>query len=80
MVAWLLNVHLPIIHPVQAIPGDVIVVCPGHPTAPLCVMRQSAGKWRSVRVGPPNYGALLIPLLDGVLSELTPGVRQVLVA
>jgi len=77
---YLFEVHLPLIHPVAAIPGDIILVWPGHPVAPVCVMRFRNGDWFPVRVGPPNYGALLTPLLEGVVSELTPGAARILVA
>jgi hypothetical protein len=77
---YLFDVLLPMIHPVRAVPGDVIAVRPGHPHHPVAVVRWSGGAWTLVRVGPPNYGALLIPLLDGVLAERTPGARRVLAA
>jgi len=81
MLPYLLDVHVPMIHPVRAVPGDVVVVTPGHPTAPVAVMRPTVGgPWTCLRVGPPNYGALLTPLLDGVLSERTPGAAQILAA
>ncbi len=81
MLPYLLDVRLPMIHPVRALPGEVIAVRPGHPTLPVAVMRpEPQGPWTLLRVGPPNYGALLTPLLDGVLSERTPGARRVLAA
>jgi hypothetical protein len=48
MTPYLLDVLVPLIHPVRAVPGDVIVVCPGHPTAPVCVMQHRDGTWTSV--------------------------------
>jgi hypothetical protein len=81
MLPYLLDVRLPMIFPVRAMPGDVIAVTPGHPTAPVAVMRpKDHGPWACLRVGPPNYGALLTPLLDGVLSERTPGTAAILAA
>jgi hypothetical protein len=81
LLPYLLDVHLPMIHPVRAVPGDVIVVTPGHPVAPVAVMRpRPEGPWQCLRLGPPNYGALLNPLLDGVLSERTPGAAAILAA
>lgn len=80
MLPYLLDVVVPLIHPVRAVPGDVIAVTPGHPTHAVVVVRWSRGHWQLLRVGPPNYGALLTPLIDGVLAERTPGVRRVLTA
>jgi hypothetical protein len=80
MLPYLLDVQVPMIHPVRASPGEVIAVLPGHPTRPVAVMRRIGGTWELMRVGPPNYGALITPLLDGVLSERTPGVARILAA
>lgn len=80
MLPFLFSVQLPLIHPVRACPGDVLAVLPGHPTHAVCVMRPRAGAWQLVRVGPPNYGALLIPLLDGVIVERSPGAARLLSA
>lgn len=80
LLPYLLDVRLPMVHPVRAVPGDVIAVTPGHPTAPVAVVRWDGQRWAVQRVGPPNYGALLTPLLDGVLSARTPGVHRVLAA
>jgi hypothetical protein len=80
LLPYLLDVHLPMIHPVRAMPGDVIAVRPGHPHYPVCVVRPEGTDWALVRVAAPNYGALLIPLRDGVLSERTPGALQILAA
>jgi hypothetical protein len=77
---WLLDVVVPLIHPVRAVPGDIIAVSPGHPTHAVVVVRRARDGWQLVRVGPPNYGALLTPLIDGVLSERTPGAARVLTA
>jgi hypothetical protein len=80
MVIWLLDVRLPMMYPVRAVPGDVIAVRPRHRYYPVAVVRWQHGLWRFLRVGPSDYGALLTPLLDGVLSERTPGARQILSA
>jgi hypothetical protein len=51
--------------PVRAVPGDVIAVTPGHPIAPVAVLRPvHNGPWQVVRVGPPDFSALLPLLLD----------------
>jgi hypothetical protein len=59
------------IHPVPARTGDVLVVRPGT-EVPIAVVRLVRGRWTVVHVGPPNYGALLIPLCDGLLIPQTP--------
>jgi hypothetical protein len=59
------------IHPVPARTGDVLVVRPGT-AVPIAVVRLVRGQWAVVHVGPPNYGALLIPLCDGLLTPQTP--------
>ena len=58
--AYLFDVVGAFIHPVPARAGDVLVV------------RRIQKKWTVVHVGPPNYGALLIPLCDGLLMPQTP--------
>lgn len=68
--AFFFDVLDPILHPVAARAGDVIVVRPGTPI-PVAVMRRVGTSWRLVRKGPPNYGALLHPLLDGAISAQT---------
>lgn len=60
----------PVVHPVAAREGDVLVVRPGHPTRPIAVVRFLFGAWQFVRSGPPNYGAIVGLELDGVLATL----------
>ncbi len=69
--AYLFDVIAPIIHPAPARAGDVLVVRPGT-AVPLAVVRRIRGEWTVVHVGPPNYGALLIPLCDGIITPQTP--------
>ncbi len=61
----------PILHPVPAKAGDVLVVRPGHATRPIAVVRHENSEWIFVRSGPPNYGALLCREDDGVIIELS---------
>lgn len=61
----------PVLHPVAARTGDVIVVRPGHPTHPISVVRRVGKEWEFVRVGPPNYGGILLREEEGALIELT---------
>ncbi len=63
------RVILPCAHPVRANPGDIIRVRPGHPTAPVAVWRRQRGEWTRIRVGPPNYGGLIIQEYNGVISR-----------
>lgn len=68
-----LTVRVPIVHPVPARAGDVLVVRPGDPAVPIAVVRQGAdGRWRGVRRGPPNFGALAGYLADGVVTPRSP--------
>lgn len=60
----------PILHPVAARTGDVLIVRPGHPTHPIVVIRRVAGAWEPVRIGPPNYGALLVQEDEGAITPL----------
>lgn len=64
---YLYDVLSPMMHPVQAVTGDVILVRPGHPERPIVVMRSMLGGWRPVRGGPPNYGAILVQEDDGII-------------
>jgi len=68
--AYLFDVLGAFIHPVPARQGDVLVLRPGT-EVPIAVTRLVRGKWTVVHVGPPNYGALLIPMCDGLLSPQT---------
>lgn len=63
----------PMLHPVAARVGDVLVVRPGHAERPLVVTRCTEGEWRAIRIGPPNYGALLVREDEGVIRQLIPG-------
>lgn len=69
--AYLFDVVGAFIHPVPARTGDVLVIRPGTPV-PIAVVRRIQKVWTVVHVGPPNYGALLIPLCDGLLTPQTP--------
>lgn len=69
--AYLFDVVSPILHPVAAREGDVLVVRPGT-AVPLAVVRKKGAGWECIRTGPPNYGALLLPLLDGAIAPQTP--------
>lgn len=66
-------VNSPMLHPVVACSGDVLVVRPGHPTRPLAVVRHVKGRWRLVRLGPPNFGAIVGLECDGVVTALSAG-------
>ncbi len=77
--AYVFEVVGAFIHPVPARVGDVVVVRPGAPV-PIAVVRRVRGTWTVVHVGPPNYGALLIPLCDGLLMPQTPADAQFLAA
>ena len=77
--AFLFDVVGSFIHPVPARTGDVLVVRPGT-DVPIAVVRKLKGRWTVVHVGPPNYGALLIPLCDGLLSPQTLADAQFLAA
>lgn len=68
--AYTYEVLLPMIHPVAALPGDVLRVRPGHDVAPLTVWRCVGGQWVPVRDGPPNYGALIVREEDDVIRAL----------
>jgi hypothetical protein len=73
MLAYVYDVLVTMIHPVQAHPGDRLVVRPGHPTRPVVVMAlDPEGDWQPARLGPPNYGALIGLELDGVIRSCAP--------
>lgn len=48
------DVLLHLIHPVRALPEDMLVVRPGHPERPIVVSRHVNGCMRPVRIGPPD--------------------------
>jgi len=66
MTTYLYDVAVDMIHPVQAKPGDRLVVRPGH-ARPIVVVRKMKGQWAPVRIGPPNFGALILQEDDGVI-------------
>ena len=65
-VVYVFDVLVPILHPVLAKAGEVIVVRPGTDHPMLVVQR---GTTRVLREGPPNYGALAGLLSDGVIVQ-----------
>lgn len=67
MIPYLFDVLYPMLHPVRASAGDRVVARPGHPTRPIVVVRRIGGIWRPVRVGPPNFGALVEREYDGII-------------
>lgn len=71
-VYYVYDVLSPMTHPVPARAGDGLVVQPGHPTHPISVVRQHRDGWRVVEVGPPNYGALLVKVDEGVIAQRYP--------
>lgn len=66
------DVRSPLLHPVAARTGDALVVRPGHPTAPLVVIRRVRGRWTGIAIGPANYGALAGLLADGIITPWRP--------
>jgi hypothetical protein len=66
---FVFDVLLPMLFPVQASAGDALVVEPGHPTAPIMVVRRTAAGYEARRVGPANFGALLVLWDEGVIVE-----------
>lgn len=56
---YVYDVLLHLILPVRALPDDMLVVRPGHPERPIVVSRSIGGCMRPVRIGPPDYSALL---------------------
>lgn len=67
MITYLYDVLVDMLHPVRARPGDVLVVRPGH-ERPICVVRRIGERWRLVRIGPPNFGALILSEDNGVIA------------
>lgn len=72
MVSYLYAVNVEMIHPVRARPGDALVVRPGHVERPVVVVRERAGRWEPVEIGPPNYGAILGLAEDGAITQTFP--------
>jgi hypothetical protein len=75
---FVFDVLVDMLHPVCARAGQVLVVRPGT-DQPICVVRR--GTTDVIREGPPNFGALLILLDEGVIRERSPSAaRRVLAA
>ncbi len=72
MEPYVYDVHVEMLHPVRAKPGDRLVVRPGHPERPVVVVRGAGPHWHPVTIGPPNYGAFLGLIDAGVLTQLHP--------
>lgn len=72
MIPYVYDIHVEMLHPVRAKPGDRLVVRPGHAVAPIFVSRKINGAWTCVHVGPPNYGAIVGLESDGALTQLYP--------
>ena len=72
---YVFDVMSPMMFPVVATTGQVLVVSPGTDQPILVVTR---GTTTVIRTGPPNYGALIHLLIDGVLVERTPAARVAL--
>jgi hypothetical protein len=66
---FVFDVLLPMLFPVHASAGDVLVVEPGHPTRPIMVVRRSPAGYEELRVGPANFGALIVLWDEGVIVE-----------
>ncbi len=73
-----LLVRAPVIAPIVARPGELIVVWPGHPTHTLTVTDGSGTQIRRHKYVPDGalYGPLLILDADGVVSCVAPEDRQ----
>lgn len=74
---YVFDVVVDMLHPVRARAGQVLVVRPGT-AQPMLVVRH--GTTDVIREGPPNYGALLVLLDEGVIRERTVGARAALSA
>lgn len=70
---FVFDVAVAMLHPVLARPGEVIVVRPGT-DEPIVVVQR--GTTRVLRKGPPNFGALLGLLEDGVIVQRPPQVNR----
>jgi hypothetical protein len=71
MTAYVYDVHVEMLHPVRASIGDRLIVTPGH-ERPVVVVRRVHGTWEPVRVGPPNYGAIVGLEADGAVTQRYP--------
>ncbi len=76
MIAFVYDVHVEMLHPVRARPGCRLVVRPGHPERPVVVVQRTADGWAPVRLGPPNYGALVGLETDGAITLLAPSAAS----
>lgn len=74
---FVFDVVHPCVFPVVARAGQVLVVAPGT-AHPIQVVER--GTSRVVREGPPNYGALLHLIVDGVIVCRSPRAVQQLAA
>lgn len=74
---YVFDVVSSMVFPVAARAGQVLVVAPGT-RHPMQVVER--GTQRVVREGPPNYGALLHLIVDGVIVCRSPRAVQQLVA
>lgn len=74
---YVFDVLHPVVFPVVARAGQVLVVAPGTPH-PMQVVER--GTCRVIREGPPNYGALLHLIVDGVIVCRSPRAVQQLAA
>lgn len=72
MLPYVYDVHVEMLHPVRAKPGHRLVVRPGHPKRPVVVVQRAGDDWEPVRLGPPNYGALIAHEEAGVISQCHP--------
>lgn len=76
--SFVLRVCAPVVAPIAARPGQLVVVHPGHPTHTLATVTPDGQ--RVVRHGyvPDGalYGPLLILIADGVLVPLDPRLPQ----
>lgn len=72
MTAFVYDVHVEMLHPVRAKPGDRLVVRPGHHERPIVTMRYTDGDWNPMVVGPANFGALIGLAEDGAITQIHP--------
>lgn len=71
MLPYLYDVDIATTHPVIALPGQRLVVRPGH-ERPIVVVERAGGDWRPVRIGPPNFGALIDQEARGAIRCVFP--------
>lgn len=68
---YLYDVLIDMLYPIRARPGDKLVVRPGH-ERPVVVVRKVHGEWEPIRIGPPNFGSLIIAADAGVIRQRYP--------